>query len=391
MQRLHAHDGVDRDAVGERDDQLRIDRATALRVGGAAAMYGLANATLPETAPVAEAAESYPWMSTVKPVPLGKVHTVPSNAQTVVLGQFDPTRAPIVTVDSGDVVVYPNTWTHFLNKLQPGVPIETLGQMRRDNPGRGPHSIIGPVAVNGAMPGDVVQVRFLNMRTIAFGANFHNSSDLNTGVLPTDFPQGHVHYFELRSYPGYVVFNDKIKLQLRPFQGTFGIGPKGNTAISSVPPNQWGGNMDCKEMTAGSSLFLPVFHPGGLLFTGDSHALQADGEVNLTAIETGMEELRIQVILHQNAGYDWPMIETPTHWLALGFNPSLNTAMQLCLRNAIDFLSKKAGLSRADAYSLCSVAVDFRVSQMVDANNGIHAMIPKSIFAKDYVSTIAIV
>ncbi len=129
-------------------------------------------------------------------------------------------------------------------------------------------------------------------------------------------------------------------------------------------------------MTAGSSLYVPVWNDGALIYTGDSHALQADGEVNITAIETAMEEVRAQVILHQQAGYAWPMIETPTHWLMLGLDTSLNEALRIALRNTIDFLSTKAGLSRDDAYGLASLAVDFRVSQMVDINNGIHAMIP---------------
>jgi acetamidase/formamidase len=388
---LAAQEGIDPQALGERDEQLRCDRATALRAGGAAALYGLASAALPETVAAQTTSSSYGWTSTTKPVALGALHTIPSTSETVIQGLLDPTRPPIVTVNSGDVVVYTNTWTHFLNKLQPDVPISALAEMRKNSPGRGVHSVIGPVAVAGAKPGDVIQVRFLALRTVGFGANFHNPGELKTGVLPDDFPQGHVHYFDLRKNPGYVQFNERIRLQIRPFQGIFGSGPKGGQAVSSVAPNQWAGNIDVKELTAGSSLFVPVFNPGGLLFTGDSHALQGDGEVNLTAIETAMDEVRVQVILHQNAGWEWPFIETPTHWLALGLDRDLGTAMRISLRNTIEFLNKKAGLSRDDAYSLASLAVDFRVSQMVDVNNGIHAMIPKGIFAKDYVSTIAVV
>lgn len=144
-------------------------------------------------------------------------------------------------------------------------------------------------------------------------------------------------------------------------------------------------------MTAGTSLFVPVWHDGALIFTGDSHALQGDGEVNITAIETAMEEVLVQVILHSRAGYEWPMIETATNWLMLGMDPSLNEALRISLRNTIDFLSSKAKLSRDEAYSLASIAVDFRVSQMVDVNNGIHAMIPKSIFSPDFRATMSIV
>jgi len=307
-----------------------------------------------------------------------------------VLGLFDPAKPPVATIDSGDVVVYANTWTHFLNKLQPGVSADELAAMRKANPGRGVHSIVGPVKVNGAKPGDLLEIRFLALRTIDFGANFHNPGALQTGSLPGDFADGHVHYFKLGGSDGFVEFSPQIKLEMRPFQGTFGVAPTGGVAVSSVAPGKHAGNIDCKELVAGSSLYVPVQVDGGLLYTGDSHALQGDGEVNITAIETAMQEVRCQVILRPRATYAYPMIETPTHWLMLGFDPSLNDALRIALRNTLDFLSAKAGLSRADAYGLASLAVDFRVSQMVDKNNGIHAMIPKSIFAPDFRKTISI-
>jgi acetamidase/formamidase len=329
--------------------------------------------------------------STMQPVPLGRVWRIPSTPETVDLGQFDPLRAPIVTIASGDVVIYENTWTHFLNRLQPGVTIAELGAMRKAGLGRGVHSIIGPVAVENAQPGDLLEIRFLALRTIDFGANFHNASEIRTGSLPDDFEHGHVHYFDLNAAGGYVEFNEHIKLELKPFQGTFGVAHKSGKTVSSVAPGQHAGNIDVKEMTAGSTLFVPVWVNGGLMFTGDSHALQGDGEVNITALETAMEEVRIQVILHKRASYAWPMIETPTHWLMLGMHESLNEALRISLRSTIDFLATKARLSRADAYGLASLAVDFRVSQMVDVNNGIHAMIPKAIFAPDFRKTMSIV
>lgn len=187
------------------------------------------------------------WTTTTKPVPLGKVHTVPSNAQTVVQGLFDPRKAPIATIDSGDVLVYTNTWTHFLNRLQPGVSAERLAAMRKALQGRGVHSIIGPVAVNGAKPGDLLEVRFLNLRPIDFGANFHNAGELHTGALPGDFAAGHIHYFELGAADGYVAFSPHIRLELKPFQGTFGVAPRGGQAVSSTAPGQHAGNIDSRN------------------------------------------------------------------------------------------------------------------------------------------------
>ena len=388
---LAATDTVDESALERRYESFRMDRATALRTGGAVTAYAMANAVLPDTAPAATMKPDA-WTTTTKPVPLGKTHVIPSNPETVTLGLFDPVKPPVATIASGDVVVYIDTWTHFLNKLQPGVSADELAAMRKAGPGRGVHSIIGPVKVEGAKPGDLLEIRFLKLETIDFGANFHNPGELHTGSLPDEFAEGHVHYFKLDGADGFVEFSPKIKLELRPFQGTFGVMPAGGVAVSSVAPGKHAGNIDCKELIAGSSLYVPVQVEGGLIFTGDSHALQGDGEVNITAIETAMKEVRCQIILHPaQTAYAYPMIETPTHWLMLGFDASLNDALRIALRNTIDFLVAKAGLSRNDAYGLASLAVDFRVSQMVDKSNGIHAMIPKSIFAADFRKTIAVV
>ncbi len=389
---LRAHDALEASALEERNAAWRALRASAQELGRAADAFALADTVLPDaTAASPATAHAGPaWCSTTAPVPLGRTHVVPSNRETVILGLLDPTRAPLFAVDSGDVLVYENTWTHFLNRLQPGVSAAELAALRENNPGRGVHSIIGPIAVNGARPGDVVQLRMLRLETIGFGANFHNAGALGTGSLPAEFPAGHVHYFELDAEQRYVAFNDRIRLEMKPFQGTLGLAPAGDRAISSVAPGKFGGNIDLKELTAGSSLFVPVQQPGALIYTGDSHALQGDGEVNITALETAMREVRLQVILHQNAGWTWPFAETPTHWIALGTDPSLNEALRIALRGTIDFLHLKAGLSRDEAYSLASLAVDFRITQMVDVNNGVHAMIPKSIFAEDYRRTIAL-
>ena len=386
---LASRDAVDGVELEARHEAWQGERERAAARGADA--LAMADGTLPNTTTSAASSDDASWTTNTRPVPLGRVHVIPSNEQTVVWGLFDPTREPVARIDSGDVVVYENTWTHFFNRLQPGVPTEKLAEMRKSMPGRGVHSIIGPIAVNGAKPGDLLEVRFLRMRTIDFGANFHNPGAIGTGSLPEDFPDGHVHYFNLKASDGYVDFSPHIKLELRPFQGTFGVAHRSGEAVSSVAPGQHAGNIDVKELTVGSSLYIPVWNDGALIYTGDSHALQGDGEVNITALETAMEEVRVQVILHQNAGYAWPMIETPTHWLMLGLHESLNEALRIALRNTIDFLGTQAKLSRADAYGLASLAVDFRVSQMVDVNNGIHAMIPKAIFAPDFRAGMSIV
>jgi acetamidase/formamidase len=320
----------------------------------------------------------------------GRVHVVPSTNETVRLGVFDANLPPILTIDSGDFISFPDTWSHFLNEMQPGVPVDKLAQLRTSNPGRGPHSIIGPVAVNRAEPGDVLEIRFRTIRPYEWGAVFNNPGPLGTGLLPQDYAQGQIKYvdLDLRAMQG--KFLPKITIPLKPFQGTFGLAPPDGYfpalspgVTSSVPPGPHGGNIDLSELSEGSTLYLPVWKPGGLIYTGDSHAVQGDGEICLTALETRMKEVRVQVILHKQKNLAWPVAETNSHWITLGLDKDLNVAMTLAARNAIKFLAAQAKISELDAYALCSIAVSFRVTQVVDIVRGVHAMIPKAIFAPD--------
>jgi acetamidase/formamidase len=320
----------------------------------------------------------------------GRVHVVESNEQTVHLGVFDTTLPPIVTVESGDTISYPNTWSHFLNQMQPGVPIDKLAELRKSNPGRGPHSIIGPVAVKGAEPGDVLEVRYKRALPFTWGAVFNNPGSLGTGLLAQDFPQGQIKYLELDLKGMKAAFAANISVPLKPFQGTLGLAPPDGYypplspgVTSSVPPGPHAGNVDLSELAEGSTLFIPVWKPGALIYTGDSHAVQGDGEISLTALETRMQELRIQVVLHKQKNFSWPIAETSTHWILLGLDKDLNTAMSMAARNAIKFLAARAGITELDAYALCSIACSFRVTQVVDIVRGVHAMIPKNLFAPD--------
>jgi acetamidase/formamidase len=318
----------------------------------------------------------------------GHVHVVESTQETVHLGVYDTNLAPIVKIDSGDTISYPNTWSHFLNQMQPGVPVDRLAELRKDNPGKGPHSIIGPVAVNGAEPGDVLEVRYRKLQPDSWGAVFNNPGSLGTGLLAADFPQGQVKYLNLDFKKMSAEFAPNINVPLKPFQGTLGVAPPdgyypplGPGVTSSVPPGPHAGNVDLSELSEGSTLYIPVWKPGALIYTGDSHAVQGDGEICLTALETRMKEMRIQVLLHKKKNFAWPVAETSTHWILLGLDKDLNVAMQMAARNAIKFLSTRAKISELDAYGLCSIAVSFRVTQVVDIVRGVHAMIPKSLFS----------
>jgi acetamidase/formamidase len=320
----------------------------------------------------------------------GRVHVVPSTKETVKLGVFDTTLPPVLTVDSGDIISFPDTWSHFLNQMQPGVPVDTLAKLRVDNPGRGPHSIIGPIAVNKAEPGDVLEIRYQRIRPYEWGAVFNNPGSLGTGLLPQDYAQGQIKYVDLDLAAMKGKFMPKITVPLKPFQGTLGLAPPDGYfpplspgVTTSVPPGPHAGNLDLSELSEGSTLYIPVWKPGALIYTGDSHAVQGDGEISLTALETRMKELRIQVILHKQKNLGWPVAETNSHWIIIGLDKDLNAAMTMAARNAIKFLAAQAKISELDAYALCSIAVSFRVTQVVDIVRGVHALIPKTIFAPD--------
>jgi len=353
---------------------------------------------------LARAADALDHESATHPAPeqkreeQGRVHVVESNDKTVHLGVYDTTLEPILKVDSGDTISFPNTWSHFLNQMQPGVPIETLAKLRLSNPGRGPHSIIGPIFVNGAESGDVLEVRYKRIRPFDWGAVFNNPGSIGTGLLAQDFPEGQVKYLKLDVPNMTAEFNPNIHIPLKPFQGTLGVAPPDGYyppvspgITSSVPPGPHAGNTDLSEMIEGSTMFIPVWKPGALIYTGDSHAVQGDGEINLSALETRMQELRIQVLLHKQKNFAWPVAETATHWITLGLDKDLNVAMTLAARNAINFLAARADLTKLDAYALCSIAVSFRVTQVVDIVRGVHAMIPKNLFAAELRKQISVV
>jgi acetamidase/formamidase len=274
--------------------------------------------------------------------------------------------------------------------MQPGVPVADLAQLRRENQGRGPHSIIGPVGVRDAEPGDMLAIEFQRLIPIDWGASFVNPSDLGTGTLPDLFPEGQIRYLELDLAHMRAEFLPGISVPIRPFQGTFAVAPAVGGVVSSVPPGQYAGNIDLRDLTEGSTLFVPVWQPRALLYTGDSHAAQGDGEVNNQAVESAMREVRVRVVVHKRAGWSWPFAETSENWIAMGIDSDLNEAFRIATRNVIEFLHRRAGLTPIDAYSLASIAISFRVTQFVNQTRGVHALIPKALFSPQLRQTMTI-
>ena len=327
-------------------------------------------------------------------------HVLPATLQTTQWGWLDPAEPPKLTIKSGDTVAV-ETMMHAHNAIQPGSTMDDLVKLRLANPGGGPHSVTGPIFVEGAEPGDTLEILIKKIVPKAFGTNFHlpGSQFPTVGLLAPEFPQGFVRYYYLDWEKRLAEFKPGIMIDLQPFPGTIAVGPdpnepkekagppikdaKGRT--STLRPWKNGSNMDLNELQEGSRLFLPVFVKGALLWTGDSHCRQGNGEVNLTALECAYREIVLQPIVHKGMKTEWPRAETATHYIAMGFDEDLNEAMKIATREAVNFLAttqKMVPLTRDEAYALVSMVGDCRVTQVVDVRKGVHCMIPKSIFAK---------
>jgi acetamidase/formamidase len=313
----------------------------------------------------------------------GKTHHLRATPQTVHTGFFDAAIPPVLTIDSGDTVVL-STMMLMDGQLRCGMTLEELLAKKKYymDLKMGSHTLTGPIFVKGAEPGDVLEIRIEKLVPISFGVNYHYPGAMNIGGLPEDFPVGQFKNFELDLQKMKTIFLPGVAIPLKPFMGVMGVAPKTGEKRPAAVPDYFGGNMDIKELVAGTILYLPVNVPGALFSTGDAHAVQGDGEVNTTAIETAMEEAVFQFMVRKDLKLERPMAETETHWITTGFHPDLDEAVKIALRDAIRFISMTHGLTPDDAYSLSSLAVDLRVSQIVDGNKGIHALIPKAIFEK---------
>jgi acetamidase/formamidase len=338
---------------------------------------------------------SHDWAPSAK---AGKHHTLPATLETVQWGWLDPAEKPKLTVESGDTISI-ETMMHSHDKIRPGVSMDEVIALRKANPGGGPHSMTGPIFVNGAEPGDVLEVRILRIEPKPFAVNFNlPGKDFPTiGALASEMPEGFIRFFNLDLKTRTAEFKPGIVLDLQPFPGTFAVGIDPNdpsprkggakdpmAPVSTLRPWKNGSNLDINELQEGTTIFIPVFLKGGLIWTGDSHCRQGNGEVNLTALECSYKEIRIQPIVRKDMKLEWPFIETRTHWITVGVNEDLNVAMVNATREAVNWLAnqKMVPLNRYEAYSLVSMAADCRVSQVVDVRKGVHCMIPKSIFTK---------
>jgi acetamidase/formamidase len=321
-------------------------------------------------------------------------HIVESTPGTVRSGSLDPAAKPVATIRPGDTVSYPHTWTHWGNEATFGMSFADREPLRHRYP-NGPYSMLGPVEVVGAEPGDVIECSITRLRTIDWG---WNSFPLGVGALPHDFAEPYVHYFRFDEARTTAEFTHGIRLPMAPFLGVVGVEPAGDDTVSAILSGAYGGNLVLRDLGVGSHLFLPVAKAGGRVWTGDVHALQGDGVVDQTAIETAAEDLDIRYDLHKGVPLRGPLGETERTWIVVAFAADLDDATVACVREVIAWLSEAAQITGPEAYALASMAVSFRVTQYANQTGSayssippkaVHAVIPKDIFPADIQARIA--
>jgi acetamidase/formamidase len=312
-------------------------------------------------------------------------HQLKASPKTVAWGHYDAKSPPVLRIKSGDSVEVQTLITSSPKRLEDaGVAAEAVEQSLRDihkevtNKGPGGHILNGPIFIEGAEPGDVLEVR---IRSIKMAIPYaYNAFGPRSGAIPEDFSYSKMKIIPLDPERMIAKFAEGIEVPLKPFFGSMGVAPpEASGRISSAPPGIHAGNLDNKELVAGTTLFIPVHVAGALFEVGDGHAGQGDGEVDITALETSLIG-DLEFLVRKDLHLKWPRGETPTHYIAMGIDKELAEAMKIAVRETVDLLVTEKKLSRDDAYMLSSIAVDFHVTQVVDGTKGVHAMIPKSIF-----------
>lgn len=346
------------------------------------------------------------------PYAIGASYNVPANDQTTTLGLFILNKPPVIKVQSGDTVTL-ETWNSCLhamvfNKTSPA-ELAKFYKKHDIQQRRGMHTVTGPVYIEGAEPGDILEIRILDIQLNDFGYNFASPVQ---GVL-TSFIKPEIKYFKYDTQKKTTEFTKGVCLHLRPFPGVLAVAPPNDWPTGwpvniknppaqpvkgefhSVPPGPFGGNLDEPELQVGSILFLPVFQKGALVWTGDSHAKQSNGEIDITALETSYKGITMQFIVRKdlkaqgvfdkskrNGGdvFTWPITENEKEWIITGLNVDLMEAMQLASRNAIDFLMRTQGFTYAEAYQFLSLVGDFEIAEAVNVINNVTVHIPKAVF-----------
>ncbi len=313
-------------------------------------------------------------------------HRLAATPETVVVGYYDSATPPVLKVASGDTVVIETLGVGSAEMLEAaGVPQAKIEPAKyaiaQKSPKARGHFLTGPIFIEGAEPGDVLEVDILDVKmTLDYSYNGMGPNGVLADLFTKHPPGQKRRIIPLDRQRMVAPFAPGVEVPLRPFFGSMGIAPpSGAGRISSSPPNMHAGNLDNRELIAGTKLFIPVHEAGALFQVGDGHAAQGDGEADQTGLETSLTGT-FRFVVRKDMKLKWPRGETPTHWIAMGLNPDIGVAIRMATEEALAFLTKEKKLSEADAYMLISVGVDLRITQLVDGTKGAHAMIPKSLF-----------
>ncbi|EPX75569.1 acetamidase/formamidase family protein [Salipiger mucosus] len=310
-------------------------------------------------------------------------HRLTASPETCAWGYFDAALPPVLEVESGAVVTIETVSGGPAQIPGPDagfhIPPELYGIHERSERQLPGHILTGPVAVKGAKPGHVLEVRILDVALRQdWGWNMIRPL---AGTLPEEFPEGRVEIIPLDAEAGVARLSWGLELPLRPFFGVMGVAPPPNWGrISTIQPRVHGGNIDNKELVAGTTFYLPVQTEGALFSCGDGHGAQGDGEVCVTAIETALEGT-FRLILREDLDWCYPRAETPTHLVTMGMHEDLDRCAEMALRDMIGWIVARTGLSREDAYMLCSLAGDLRITQTVNGMKGVHMMMETALLA----------
>jgi acetamidase/formamidase len=322
-------------------------------------------------------------MAAQKKGTLSNPHVLEPTPSTVAWGYYWSEAKPVLQVESGDYVRVHTLLTSNPERLEAaGVAPDQVEKELRDvqsvkDKGPGGHVLTGPIYVEGAEPGDILEVHFDSINlAIPYGYNAIGQA----GFLSDEIFDRKMRIIPLDAKKMIGHFSEGIDIPLHPFFGSVGVAPpKEAGRWNSAPPWINAGNLDNKELVQGTTLFIPVFVKGALLEIGDGHAAQGNGEVDITAIETSLST-KLHLVVHKGKTLQWPRAETPTHIITMGCDRDLNAATHIAVREMIKYLMEEKKMTQADAYMLCSVAVDVDITELVDGNVGVHAMLPKAIF-----------
>lgn len=369
---------------------MRSSRRHFLRRTTQSGLAALSVASLP-----AAASALLPEAPRSEPARIKPDHVVRSLPENMVWGYFGANVPAVYTVRDGDVVEIQTVNPSGVSRTNPeefytknNLPIDAHAQeviaiMKNVKPepsGIRGHMLTGPIAIDGAQPGDTLEIRILDL---TFPAGFGvNSVWPGGGGIPDAVTSRETFVYRYDAKRKVALLKEGVEIPLRPFMGVMALSPPAETGrVSSIPPAFFGGNLDIKHLTKGTTLYLPVSVPGGMFTTGDGHGAQGNGEVSGVAIETALT-LTAKFIVHKGKKLTMPRAETPTHFIAVGLDKDLNKAMKNALTEAVTFMKDELGFTFNEALSIASTGVDFEVSQVVDQTLGVHAMIPKAIFTK---------